>query len=33
MNTVHDIAEAIRQLSPEDLAALRAWFVAFDTEQ
>ena len=33
MSTVHAIEEAIRQLSPEDLAALRAWFVAFDTEQ
>ena len=33
MNTVHAIEEAIRQLSPEDLAALRAWFVAFDAEQ
>jgi hypothetical protein len=33
MNTVHAIEEAIRQLSPEDLAALRAWFLAFDAEQ
>ena len=33
MSTVHAIEEAIRQLSPEDLAALRAWFVAFDAEQ
>ena len=33
MNTVQAIEEAIRQLSPEDLAALRAWFVAFDAEQ
>jgi hypothetical protein len=33
MHTVHAIEEAIRQLSPEDLAALRAWFVAFDAEQ
>ena len=33
MSTVHAIEEAIRQLSPEDLAALRAWFAAFDAEQ
>jgi hypothetical protein len=33
MNTVQAIEEAIRQLSPEDLAALRTWFVAFDAEQ
>lgn len=33
MSTVHDIAEAIRQLPPQDLAALRTWFAAFDAEQ
>jgi len=33
MNTVHAIAEAIRQLSSKDQAALRAWFAAFDAEQ
>ena len=33
MNTVHDIEEAIRQLAPQDLAALRTWFAAFDAEQ
>jgi hypothetical protein len=33
MTTVHDIAEAIRQLTPKDLAALRIWFAAFDAEQ
>ncbi len=33
MSTVQDIEKAIRQLSPEDLAALRTWFAAFDAEQ
>ena len=33
MSTVHDIAEAIRHLTPKDLAALRIWFAAFDAEQ
>jgi hypothetical protein len=33
MSTVQDIENAIRQLSPEDLAAFRAWFAAFDAEQ
>jgi hypothetical protein len=33
MSTVHDIEEAIRQLAPKDLAALRTWFAAFDAEQ
>ena len=30
MNTVQDIENAIRQLPPQDLAALRTWFAAFD---
>jgi hypothetical protein len=33
MSTVQDIAEAIRQLAPKDLAAFRTWFAAFDAEQ
>ena len=33
MSTVQDIENAIRQLSPEDLAALRTWFEAFDAER
>jgi len=33
MSTVQDIENAIRQLSPEDLAAFRTWFAAFDAEQ
>jgi hypothetical protein len=33
MGTVQDIENAIRQLSPEDLTALRTWFAAFDAEQ
>ena len=32
MSTVQDIAEAIRQLAPKDLAAFRTWFAAFDAE-
>jgi len=30
MSTVDKIKEAIRQLSPEELAAFRAWFAEFD---
>lgn len=30
MSTVDRIKEAIRQLSPEELAAFRAWFAEFD---
>ena len=33
MSTVQDIEQAIRQLSPEDLGALRIWFAAFDAER
>jgi hypothetical protein len=33
MSTVQDIENAVRQLSPEDLAAFRTWFAAFDAEQ
>jgi hypothetical protein len=33
MSTMHDIEEAIRQLTPKDLAAFRTWFAAFDAEQ
>ena len=33
MSTVQDIENAIRELSPEDLTALRTWFAAFDAEQ
>ena len=33
MSTVQDIEQAIRQLSPKDLAALRTWFAAFDAER
>jgi hypothetical protein len=33
MSTVQDIEQAIRQLSPEDMAALRIWFAAFDAER
>ena len=30
MSTVQELESAVRQLSPEDLAAFRAWFVEFD---
>ncbi len=32
MSTVHEIEQAIRGLEPQDLAALRDWFAAFDAE-
>jgi hypothetical protein len=32
MSTVHDIEDAVRRLSPEDLEAFRAWFAVFDAE-
>ncbi len=32
MSTVHEIEQAIRNLAPQDLAALRQWFAAFDAE-
>lgn len=32
MNTLQDIEQAIKQLSPEELAAFRNWFAEFDAE-
>jgi hypothetical protein len=32
MSTVHEIEQAVRNLGPQDLAALRQWFDAFDAE-
>jgi hypothetical protein len=32
MSTVRDIEEAVRMLSPSDLAAFRHWFAEFDGE-
>ena len=32
MSTVHEIEEAIRGLEPQEIAALRDWFAAFDAE-
>ena len=32
MSTVHEIEQAIRNLQPQDLAALRQWFASFDAE-
>jgi hypothetical protein len=33
MSTVQEIEEAIRQLPPEDRAALRDWLAEFDAEE
>jgi len=33
MSTVHEIEEAIQQLSPADRAALRAWLAEFDAAE
>lgn len=30
MNNLQEIERAVKQLSPEDLAAFRAWFAEFD---
>jgi hypothetical protein len=30
MSNIQEIEQAIRQLSPEDMAAFRAWFIEFD---
>jgi hypothetical protein len=32
MSTVDEIEQAIRNLEPQDLAALRQWFAAFESE-
>lgn len=32
MTTRHEIEEAVRRLSAEDLESFRAWFVEFDAE-
>jgi hypothetical protein len=32
MSTVDEIEQAIRNLEPHDLVALRQWFASFDTE-
>jgi len=32
MSTVHEIEQAIRTLRPEDFAALRDWFAAFEAD-
>jgi hypothetical protein len=32
MSTVHEIEKAVQGLSPEDLAAFRAWFAEYDAE-
>jgi hypothetical protein len=32
MSSIHEIEHAIRALGPQDLAALRDWFAAFDAE-
>jgi hypothetical protein len=32
MSTVHEIEQAVRKLGPDELAAFRAWFAAFDAD-
>jgi hypothetical protein len=32
MNTLQEVEQAVRHLSPEDLAAFRAWFAEYDAE-
>lgn len=32
MDSLRDVENAVRQLSPEELAAFRAWFARFDAE-
>jgi hypothetical protein len=32
MSTIHEIEQAVRGLSPEDLAAFRTWFAEFDAD-
>jgi hypothetical protein len=32
MSTIHEIEQAVRNLEPQDLAAFRQWFAAFDAE-
>jgi len=33
MSTIHEIEEAIQQLSPEDRASLRAWLAELDAAE
>ena len=33
MTTVEELEAAVKQLSPEDRAAFRAWFAEFDAEE
>ncbi|HUE74365.1 MAG TPA: hypothetical protein VMP01_26015 [Pirellulaceae bacterium] len=33
MSTVAELEEAVRQLSPQERAAFRAWFAEFDAEE
>lgn len=33
MSTIHEIERAVRELSPDDLAAFRHWFDEFDAER
>ena len=32
MSTMHEIEDAVRRLSPDDLAAFRLWFAEFDAD-
>jgi hypothetical protein len=33
MSTIEELEAAVKQLSPEDRAAFRAWFAEFDAEE
>ncbi len=33
MSTIQELEDAVRQLSPEERAAFRAWFAKFDAEE
>jgi len=33
MSTVHEIEDAVRQLTAEERAAFRAWFAEFDAQE
>ena len=33
MSTVTEVEEALRQMTPEELAAFRSWYAEFDAEE
>jgi hypothetical protein len=32
MSTIHEIEDAVRKLTPDDLAAFRLWFAEYDAD-